>query len=167
MNDSISLHIERRIFLIRGHRVMLDSDLAELYEVGTKNLNKAVHRNMDRFPEGFMFQLNSKEWESLRFQNGTAKAGRGGRRSLPYAFTEHGVAMLSSVLNSKRAIQVSVAIVKTFVRLREMLASNSALAWKLAELELRYDQQFKVVFDAIRELMMPPEPPRKRIGFTP
>jgi len=159
------LQIERRIFLIRGHKIMLDTDLAELYGVETKNFNKAVRRNLARFPEGFMFQLTQKEWENLRFQFGTSSSGHGGRRFLPMAFTEHGVAMLSSVLNSERAVQVSIAIIKTFVRLREMLAGNAALARKLEELEGKYDHQFKVVFDAIRQIMTPPEPPRRRIGF--
>ncbi len=159
------MQIERRIFLIRGHKIMLDTDLAELYGVETKNFNKAVRRNLARFPEGFMFQLTQKEWENLRFQFGTSSSGHGGRRFLPMAFTEHGVAMLSSVLNSERAVQVSIAIIKTFVRLREMLAGNAALARKLEELEGKYDHQFKVVFDAIRQIMTPPEPPRRRIGF--
>ncbi len=145
---------------------MLDADLAQLYRVETKVLNLAVKRNAARFPDGFMFQLTHQEWEGLlRFQNETSKIGRGGRRYLPHAFTEQGVAMLSSVLNSERAIQVNIAIIKTFVYLREALAGNAALARKLAELEGKYDQQFKVVFDAIRELMMPPLPPRRRIGF--
>lgn len=165
MKHTISLQIERRIFLIRGHKIMLDTDLAELYGVETKNFNKAVRRNLARFPEGFMFQLTQKEWENLRFQFGTSSSGHGGRRFLPMAFTEHGVAMLSSVLNSERAVQVSIAIIKTFVRLREMLAGNAALARKLEELEGKYDHQFKVVFDAIRQIMTPPEPPRRRIGF--
>lgn len=167
MSHEISIQIERRIFLIRGHKVMLDVDLAELYGVETKNLNKAVQRNLDRFPEGFMFQLTLQEWENMRFQTGTSRSVHGGRRTSPYAFTEHGVCMISSVLNSKRAIQVNIAIIKTFVKLREMLTGNSALARKLEDLEKKYDQQFKAVFDAIRELMIPPEPPRKQIGFHP
>ena len=168
--------VERRILLIRGHRVMLDADLAELYGVRTKELNKAVKRNLERFPEGFMFQLTSAEYRVLRFQIGTSnlrsqivtsKDPRGGRRYLPMAFTEHGVAMLSSVLRSKRAIQVNIAIVKTFVRLREWLATHRDLAQKLEALEGKYDHQFKVVFDAIRKLMAPPVRPRRRIGFHP
>ena len=158
--------IERKILLIRGQKVMLDSDLAELYGVETSNLNKAVKRNIDRFPEDFMLQLTKEEADSLRFQIGMSKTeGRGGRRYLPYAFTEQGVAMLSSVLNSKRAVQVNIAIMRVFVKLREMIASNKELAKKLDNLEKKYDTQFKVVFDAIRQLMTPPEPKRRKIGF--
>jgi phage regulator Rha-like protein len=148
---------------------MLDVDLAELYGVATKVLNQAVKRNLSRFPEEFMFKLTKAEAErirSSRSQTVTLKQGQN-IKYLPYVFTEQGVAMLSSVLNSERAIQVNIAIIKTFVRLREMLSSNAALARKLEELEGKYDHQFKVVFDAIRELMIPPEPPRKKIGFTP
>jgi len=145
--------IERKILLIRGQKVMLDSDLAELYGVETSNLNKAVKRNIDRFPEDFMLQLTKEEADSLRFQIGMSKTeGRGGRRYLPYAFTEQGVAMLSSVLNSKRAVQVNIAIMRVFVKLREMIASNKELAKKLDNLEKKYDTQFKVVFDAIRPI---------------
>jgi hypothetical protein len=158
--------IEKKILLIRGEKVMLDADLAELYGVETFNLNKAVKRNTDRFPEDFMFQLSKEEAVSLRFQIGMSKGtGRGGRRYLPYVFTEQGVAMLSSVLNSKRAVQVNIEIMRTFVKLRKMIASNKELAKRLDELEGKYDAQFKVVFDAIRELMTPPEPKRRRIGF--
>jgi len=154
--------IERKILLIRGQKVMLDSDLAELYGVETSNLNKAVKRNIDRFPEDFMLQLTKEEADSLRFQIGMSKTeGRGGRRYLPYAFTEQGVAMLSSVLNSKRAVQVNIAIMRVFVKLREMIASNKELAKKLDNLEKKYDTQFKVVFDAIRQLMTPSEPKRR------
>src|SRR6266498_434189 len=116
--------VERRIYLIRGQKVMLDSDLAELYQVLTKNLNLAVRRNLDRFPEDFMFQLTAEEAESLRLQFATSNVGRGGRRYMPYAFTEHGVAMLSSVLNSPRAVQMNILIIRAFVKLREMLASH-------------------------------------------
>jgi hypothetical protein len=159
--------IESRIYLIRGHKVMIDRDLAELYGVKTSNLNKAVKRNIDRFPSDFMFQLTKEEADSLRFQLGTSKAeGRGGRRYLPYVFTEQGVAMLSSVLNSDRAIQVNIAIMRTFVKLREMIATHKDLAHKLDELEKKYDAQFRVVFDAIRQLMAPPTEAKKRkIGF--
>jgi len=158
--------IERKILLIRGQKVMLDSDLAELYGVETSNLNKAVKRNIDRFPEDFMLQLTKEEADSLRFQIGMSKTeGRGGRRYLPYAFTEQGVAMLSSVLNSKRAVQVNIAIMRVFVKLREMIASNKELAKKLDNLEKKYDTQFKVVFDAIRQLMTPSEPKRRKVGF--
>ena len=160
--------IERRIYLIRGHKVMLDSDLAQLHQVATKNLNKAVGRNLERFPADFMFQLTKEEAESLRFQFGTSKQGRGGRRYAPYAFTEQGVAMLSSVLKSKRAVQVNIAIMRTFVRLRELFATHRDLARKLAAMEKKYDARFRVVFDAIRNLMEPPPArPGRRIGFTP
>jgi hypothetical protein len=158
--------VENCIYLLRGQRVMLDDDLAMLYGVETKTLNRAVKRNLPRFPEDFMFKLSVKEFESLRYQFGTSK--RGGRRYPPYAFTEQGVAMLSSVLHSKRAIQVNIEIMRAFVRLRQMLASNVELARKLAALEKKYDAQFRVVFDAIRELMTPPVPKKKRsIGFAP
>jgi phage regulator Rha-like protein len=157
--------IAQSIFLVRGHKVMLDSALAQLYQVETSNLNKAVQRNRDRFPADFMFQLTPEENTALRFQIGTSK-GRGGRRYLPYVFTEQGVAMLSSVLRSKRAVQVNIEIVRTFVRLREILATHKDLARKLATLENKYDQQFKIVFDAIRKLMSEPPPKRRPIGFT-
>jgi len=156
--------IERSILLIRRQKVILDKDLAALYGVATKNLNKAVSRNLDRFPEDFMFQLDLQEVINLKFQFGTSSWG--GTRKLPRAFTEQGVAMLSSVLNSKRAVQVNIEIMRAFVKLRELLASHKDLALKLAEMEKKYDSQFKVVFDAIRELMTPIAPPSKpRIGF--
>ena len=155
--------IERSILLIRGHKVMLDRDLAKLYGVTTFNLNKAVKRNLDRFPEDFMFQLDFQEVRNLIFQFGISSWG--GTRKLPRAFTEQGVAMLSSVLRSKRAAQVNVEIMRTFVRLRQLLASHKDLARKLEELEKKYDGQFRVVFDAIRHLMAPPEPKPRRIGF--
>ncbi len=155
--------IERTILIIRGHRVMLDKDLAKLYSVTTSNLNKAVSRNIDRFPDDFMFRLSEEEFKNLKFHFGTSSWG--GTRKLPKAFTEQGVAMLSSVLHSKRAIQVNVEIMRAFVRLRQMLASNAGLARKLTSLEKKYDAQFKVVFDAIRSLMTPPEKPKSRIGF--
>lgn len=172
------IHLERiesRILLVRGQKVILDADLAALYEVETKALNRAVRRNRDRFPDDFMFQLTAEELADLRRQSGTSNSKSqngtsrwGGRRYLPYAFTEQGVAMLSSVLHSKRAVQVNIEIMRTFVRLRQMLASHADLARKLAALEQKYDAQFKVVFDAIRELMTPPEPKKKRaIGFAP
>ena len=160
--------IEQKIYLIRGQRVMLDADLAELYGVKTKILNKAVKRNLDRFPEDFMFQLNNQELERLRFQIGTSRTGHGGARYLPYAFTEQGVAMLSGVLTSPRAIKVNVEIMRAFVRLRQVLASHRKLARKLEELErhLRnHDEQIEAIFDAIRQLMTRPEPDRKKIGF--
>ena len=145
---------------------MLDSDLAELYGVATKVLIQAVKRNIARFPEDFMFQLSEQEVNNLRSQLVTSSWG--GRRYPPYAFTEQGVAMLSSVLRSDRAIHVNIEIMRAFVQLRRLLASNAELARKLAALENKYDAQFKVVFDAIRELMAPPEPGKKRpIGFAP
>lgn len=156
--------IERRILRIRGQNVMMDADLAELYEVETKELNLAVRRNADRFPEDFMFQLSALEFRNLRFQSVTSSSW-GGRRYRPYAFTEQGVAMLSSVLRSPRAVEVNIAIMRAFVKLREIIASHRDLARKLEEMESRYDAQFRVVFDAIRELMKPPEKPRRRIGF--
>ena len=144
---------------------MLDRDLAALYCVETKILNRAVKRNLKRFPSDFMFQLTVDEVDALRYQIGTSKKGRGGRRYLPYAFTEQGVSMLSSVLNSERAISVNIEIMRAFVKLRQMLASNSELSRRLDELESKYDRQFKVVFDAIRQLMSPPVQARKQIGF--
>ena len=158
--------IEQKIYLIRGHKVMLDSDLATLYGVTTGNLNLAVRRNPKRFPEDFMFQLSRDEAHSLLLQNARAK-GRGGRRTPPYAFTEQGVSMLSSVLNSERAIEVNIGIMRAFVRLRAMLATRADLARRLNELEQKYDEQFRVVFEAIRELMTSePVPPSRQIGFA-
>jgi hypothetical protein len=170
-------HIARVILFIRGQKVILDGDLAELYGVEIKALNQAVKRNMGRFPADFMFQLTAEETAvmkrhqvtspGLRSQSVTLKARRGRHRKyLPYVFTEQGVAMLSSVLRSSRAIQVNIEIMRTFVHLRRMLVSHTELAGKLAALERKYDAQFKVVFDAIRELMTPPVPKKKRpIGF--
>lgn len=162
--------IVQSIVWLRGHKVLLDTDLADLYGVATKVLLQAVKRNLERFPDDFMFQLNAKEWESLRSQFVTSNAGRGGRRYAPYAFTEQGVAMLSSVLNSPQAIAVNIEIMRAFVRLREMLASNKDLAKKLDELERKlqtHDQAIVGILAAIRELMTPPEPPKKRkIGFV-
>jgi len=158
--------IEQKIFDIRGHKVMLDSDLAELYGVATKVLLQAVRRNLNRFPEDFMFILKYQDVAALRSQIVTLKKGRGEHRKyLPYVFTEQGVAMLSSVLNSERAVQVNIAIMRAFVKLREMIASHKDLAKRLDELEQKYDAQFKVVFDAIRELMRPPEGTKRKIGF--
>jgi len=159
-------HVERVILIIRGHKVLLDVDLADMYGVEAKVLNQAVKRNIDRFPEDFMFQLTTEEAEVLRSQTVTLKGGRGQHRKyLPYAFTEQGVAMLSSVLRSPRAVQVNIEIMRAFVRLRQMLQSNSDLARKLTAMEKKYDAQFKIVFDAIRELMTPPTKPKRRIGF--
>ena len=160
-----SAKIEKAIYLIRGEKVMLDRDLASLYEVETGALNRAVKRNLQRFPADFMFQLTTEEADSLRCQIGISKRGRGGRRFLPYVFTEQGVAMLSSVLNSERAILVNIEIMRAFVKLRQMLASNAELSRRLGELESRYDKQFSVVFDAIRRLMATPARGRKEIGF--
>jgi hypothetical protein len=156
--------VEQRILLIRGQKVMLSTDLAELYGVEPRVLVQAVKRNIERFPNDFMFQLSEDEFANLKSQIVTSSWG-GIRRATPYAFTEQGVAMLSSVLRSKRAIQVNVEIMRAFVRLRQMLAAHAELAHKLESLEKKYDTQFKVVFDAIRQLMAPPEPKRRRIGF--
>jgi hypothetical protein len=156
--------IEQRVFLIRGHRVMLSTDLADLYAVEPRVLIQAVKRNSDRFPADFMFQLTEQEFDHLKSQIVISSWG-GLRRAYPYAFTEQGVAMLSSVLRSKRAIQVNIAIMRAFVRLREMIGSNKALARRLTDLEKKYDGQFRVVFEAIRELMAEPAPKPRRIGF--
>ena len=157
--------ISQKIFFVRGTRVMLDSDLARLYGVETKNLNKAVKRNAGRFPSDFMFQLSPKEMPALRFQFGTSKRMRGGRRYAPYAFTEQGIAMLSSVLRSTRAVQVNVAIMRTFVRLREMLTTHEELRRKIDAMEKRYDARFQAVFEAIRQMLETPIPAKKAIGF--
>jgi len=169
MDGQISLvpmeRIERAIIVVRGEKVMLDSELAEIYGVETRILNQAVRRNINRFPVDFMFQLTVAEEESLRSQIVISNEGRGGRRYLPYAFTEHGALMLANVLNSERAAQTSVQVVRAFVKLRQLLASNAELARKLAAMEKKYDAQFKVVFDAIRQLMSPPAKPKREIGF--
>lgn len=161
--------IEHKIFLIRGLKVMLDSDLAELYGVETKVLKRAVKRNEDRFPDDFMFILTSDEYESIRCQIGTLKKGRGQHsKYLPIVFTEQGVAMLSSVLSSKRAALVNIAIMRTFVKLREVLSTHKELAHKLAQLEKKiekHDEEIGAIFDAIRLLMAKPEPKEKKIGF--
>jgi len=158
--------IEKAILLIRGQKVMLDADLAALYGVETRVLVQAVKRNIERFPEDFMLQLSKEEVDFLRSQIVTLKKGRGQHsKYLPYAFTEQGVAMLSSVLRSRRAIQVNIEIMRAFIRLRQMLASHVELARKLDALEKKYDAQFKQVFEAIRRLMAPPEPKRRPIGF--
>ena len=160
--------IETRILLIRGHKVMLDADLASLYQVTTKRLNEQVRRNRDRFPEDFMFQLTVDEVNSLRSHIATSNMGRGGRRTLPYAFTEHGAVMLASVLNSPVAVEASIQVVRAFVRLREILATHKELANKLVELEARieaHDKGITALFEAIRQLMEPPDTPQRRIGF--
>ncbi|HKI04237.1 MAG TPA: ORF6N domain-containing protein [Thermoanaerobaculia bacterium] len=156
--------IERVILVLRGEKVILDSEIALLYEVETKALVQAMKRNLDRFPRDFMFQLTREEVEFLRCQSGTSK-GRGGRRYLPYAFTEQGVAMLSSVLSSERAVRVNIEIIRTFVRLRQVMTTQVDLVRRIDELEQRYDAQFKVVFDALRQLVKRPEATRKQIGF--
>jgi hypothetical protein len=158
--------IEGLIYLVRGHKVMLDEDLAVLYGVETRILTRAVRRNSDRFPADFMFQLSDQEVANLRSQIGISSSSYGGRRYRPLVFTEQGVAMLSTVLRSKQAVHVNIEIMRTFVKLRQLILSNHELALKLAELEQRYDHQFKIVFDAIREIMLPEEPSRKRrLGF--
>lgn len=157
--------IDRQIVIVRGHRVILSTNLAHLYEVEPRALVQAVKRNIARFPEDFMFQLDDAEFRALKSQSVISSWG-GIRRAVPYAFTEQGVAMLSSVLRSQRAIHVNIEIMRAFVRLRRILASNSQLARKLDALEKKYDSQFKVVFDAIRELMTPEPPIRRPIGFT-
>lgn len=164
------LTLKRQIYSVRGQNVMLDSDLAALYEVPTKSLNLAVRRNLERFPDDFMFQLNAEELRSLRFQSETSNAGRGGRRTLPYVFTEQGVAMLSSVLRSERAVQVNVAIMRAFVSLRGLLTQDSDLARRILTLEEKYDRQFAAVFEAIRLMIEAPtvsleETPERRMGF--
>ena len=176
--------IQSRILSLRGQRVMLDADLAQLYGVETRAVVQAVKRNAQRFPADFMFQLSPEEWDSLRSQTVISNAsgpGRGGRRTAPYAFTEQGVAMLSSVLSSERAVAVNIEIMRTFVRVRELAATHQDLAKRLAELEMKTESielshdtfsrntraQLKQVFDAIRELMTPPDPPKQPIGFVP
>ncbi len=158
--------IEQTILLIRGHRVMLSTALADLYAVEPRVLIQAVKRNRDRFPADFMFQLTEQEFGHLKSQFVISSWG-GLRRAYPYAFTEQGVAMLSSVLRSKRAIHVNIAIMRAFVQLREMIGSSKALSRRLNALEKKYDGQFRVVFEAIRELMAEPEPKSSRIGFKP
>ena len=161
--------VERRIYVIRGIRVMLDSDLAELYAVTTSNFNKAVKRNLPRFPADFMFQLTETEYESLRFQIGISNEGRGGRRYLPYAFSEHGVAMLSAVLSSERAVQMSITIIRAFIRLRELSTRQKKLAARVDRLEKNqksHASAIAVLAEEIESLKEPPpEPPKRRIGF--
>jgi hypothetical protein len=173
MNNAVELipleRIQNSIFLIRGEKVMLDSDLAVLYGVGTGTLNRAVKRNLERFPDDFVFQLTPQEVANLKCQIGISSSGHGGRRrSIPYAFTEQGVAMLSSVLRSGRAVQVNVAIMRAFVSLRRLLATNETLSRKFAELERKlegHDEAIKSLFNAIRELMLPPVKPKRELGF--
>jgi len=172
MNALIPLEqIERQIYLIRGQKVMLDSDLAAMYKVSVRHLTRQVRRNPLRFPEDFAFQLTKDEWEILKCQKGTSSSGWGGRRHPPYAFTEQGVGMLASVLKSERAALVNVAIVRAFVRLREILTAHKELAHKLGELEAHlktHDKQILGIFEAIRQLMSPsamPEEQKRRIGY--
>ena len=161
--------IESRILLIRGKKVMLDRDLAKLYKVPTKRLNEQVKRNIERFPGDFMFQLTKEEFEDWKSQIATSNSEKMGLRRMSYAFTEQGVAMLSSVLHSKRAIQVNIAIMRVFVKLKEMISAHKELFYKLKDLERKiekHDEQICVIFDAIRRLMEPPpEKPKRRIGF--
>ena len=162
--------IEEKILLLRGKKVMLDRDLARLYGVKTKVLNQAVKRNIERFPEDFMFELTKEEFKTWRSQFVTSKADRKGLRYAPIAFTEQGVAMLSSVLRSKKAIQVNIAIMRTFVRLKEIISTHKELAHKLNELERKFekhDGEIHAIFETIRQLMTPPEKPKRRIGFHP
>ena len=173
MNKSVELipmeRIQNSIFLIRGEKVLLDQQLAELYRVDTGALNRAVSRNLERFPEDFMFQLKPQEFANLKCQFGISSFRHGGRRrSRPCVFTEQGVAMLSSVLRSERAVQVNVAIMRAFVSLRRLLSTSETLARKFTELERKlegHDEAIKTLFDAIRELMLPPEKPKREIGF--
>jgi len=158
-------NIQNKILLLRREKVILDADLAELYGVATRVLIQAVKRNFDRFPEDFMFQLTEKEVEILRSQYVTSSWG--GRRYSPYAFTEQGVAMVSSVLRSQRAIEVNIMVMRVFVQLREFVVSNEQLSRKLSELEKKYDNHFKIVFDAIRQLITSPEKPKRPFGFQP
>jgi phage regulator Rha-like protein len=157
--------IAQQILVIRGQKVLLDIDLAELYGVDTKVLLQAIKRNSERFPADFMFQLTKQEFANLRSQFVISRSW-GGRRYPPYVFTEQGVAMLSSVLRSKRAVLVNIEIMRAFVKLREMLAGNRELSEKLAQLEKKYDKQFKTVFDTIRQLMTPEPKSRRPIGFA-
>jgi len=164
----LSRRVESRILVLRGHRVILDADLAELYGVEVKRLNQQVKRNIDRFPGDFVLQLSSAEYESLRLQFATSNEGRGGRRYLPYAFTEHGAIMAATVLNSQRAIEMSIFVVRAFVRMREALAANRQIVAKLTELESHlesHDADIQELVEAIRELMAPPARNGRRIGF--
>jgi hypothetical protein len=160
-------NLAKLVRLLRGEKVLLDTDLAELYGVETGALNRAVKRNMGRFPPDFIFQLNAKEWENLKSQAGISSS-HGGRRAAPYAFTEQGIAMLSSVLHSQRAVEVNIAIMRTFVQLRRLMDSNRDLAKRIDSLEARYDEQFSSVFDAIKQLITDDvqRKPKRRIGFV-
>jgi hypothetical protein len=169
LKTNITIHheiIENKILFTRGRKVMFDRDLAQLYRVETKVLNQAVKRNIERFPKDFMFQLTTEETKSLRSQSVTLKRGQH-LKYLPYAFTEHGILMLSSVLNSGRAIQVNIQIMRTFTKLREILATHAKLRHKIEEMEKKYDYQFKVVFETIKQLFEPPQKSKELIGFRP
>ena len=170
--------MEARIYVVRGERVMLDSNLAEVYEVETKSLNRAVSRNLSRFPERFAFQVLPEEWERLRCQIGTSNIGRGGRRYLPWVFTEHGAVMLASVLNSERALKASIAVIDAFVRLRHLLDANKELARRIDELNARFEKRtgddnvrFRAIFDELKRLALGYDAadakPKGRIGFKP
>jgi len=167
-SSALAVPVESRILVLRHQKVILDNDLAELYGVTVKRLNQQVNRNQERFPADFMFQLTPKEDKALRLQIATSKKGRGGRRYPPYAFTEHGAIMAATVLNSKRAIEMSVFVVRAFVRMREMLAKNRQLAAKINELDRRletHDTAIQDIIEAIKELMVPEGPPRRKVGF--
>jgi len=161
--------IEDKIYLFRGQRVMLDSDLAQIYEVETRVLNQAVNRNLGRFPKDFVFQLSRNEFNSLISQTVTSKTGRGGRRKLPYAFTEHGAVMLASVLNSPTAVEASITVVRAFVKMRSILALHKDLAKKidqLAKVAVRHENDFEVVFQLLSEIMRDPKYLKRKIGFV-
>jgi hypothetical protein len=160
--------VEDLILQIRGQKVLLDADLAALYQVATKRLNEQVRRNQDRFPPDFVFQLSKEEFDSLKSHFATSRSGWGGKRKLPFVFTEHGAIMAASVLNSPKAVEMSILVVRAFVKLRSVLAAHRQLAAKLNELErklMTHDEQIVVLFQAIRELMIPPAPKRRKIGF--
>jgi len=166
---SLAVSVDSRILVVRQQKVILDTDLAELYDVPVKRLNEQVKRNRERFPSDFMFQLTTEELEGLRSQNATSKTGRGGRRYAPYAFTEHGAIMAATVLNSERAVEMSVFVVRAFVRLREMLATNEKLAAKIDELEQRldtHDASIQDLIEAIRQMMLPDPATGRQIGFA-
>lgn len=169
MTKSIAIPDETvisKIYLVRNHKVMIDDDLAELYQVETRRLNERVKRNIVRFPKDFMFQLTKEEWQNLKSQNATSSWG--GRRKRPFAFTEHGVLMLSSVLNSDRAIQVNIQIMRIYSKLREILMTNKDILLKLEKLEksvIRHDQDIRIVFDHLKELLNPKTAPMRKIGF--
>jgi hypothetical protein len=168
-NDLTTETVVSRIYTVRNLRVMLDSDLAELYEVPTKRFNEQVKRNISRFPADFMFQLTQEEHDSLRSQNATSKPGRGGRRYLPYVFTEHGAIMAATILNSQRAVEMSVFVVRAFIQLRDVLSSHKKLAAKLDELERKlasHDRDITMIVNAIRHLMAPPSQKKRQIGFV-